>query len=398
MTRPSERLKSVKFPTTAFNGLTGGLKLRNIKPLKQLARKLSKSLPQSKLSSSNKASASPITTRQTESSAEAANLISPFRASASGGFPFLKDSKGSRIAFTLLMVRPWVLVIGLWAASMLSAAVAIEGLISPRKLLAELPTVVETAPVVKTSSTQAADQASLEVEQGSQELDSPAAIAATAAEDGAAEDSVIKNSSQLPIWPVVALVGTCAAGCLVISRRRAMVRLSIARSRGLRRSSSKAEHAKAELRTEPNGELRGKVRKVRINSAGRSLKPLAEKPTLKSLVKGSLIKSAVNPASSSAQSPKDRPRRSQPATAQNSASRPASRVLASRATAQQAAPNSRVSQPSRAPRKSPSFRTSRQSGRQSVVSVVPASEAHSLDWQEGSLAHRLDVRSQRSVS
>ncbi|MEO0459165.1 MAG: hypothetical protein AAF152_21675, partial [Cyanobacteria bacterium P01_A01_bin.114] len=36
--------------------------------------------------------------------------------------------------------------------------------------------------------------------------------------------------------------------------------------------------------------------------------------------------------------------------------------------------------------------------KQSVITVVPANEDHPLDWQAGSLAHRLDVRQKRSLN
>ncbi|MGB3294089.1 MAG: hypothetical protein WBB01_13970, partial [Phormidesmis sp.] len=68
-----------------------------------------------------------------------------------------------------------------------------------------------------------------------------------------------------------------------------------------------------------------------------------------------------------------------------------SRVLASQSV-QQAAPVSRVSKPNHSRRLS--FRVA---NRQTVVTVVPANEAHPLDWDNGSLAHQVDVRPQRSA-
>jgi len=61
--------------------------------------------------------------------------------------PFSKESKSSRIALNLLLVRPWILLIGFWLFSMLGAGLALEGLISPKRLKTALPEVIETAPV-----------------------------------------------------------------------------------------------------------------------------------------------------------------------------------------------------------------------------------------------------------
>ncbi|NJM96881.1 MAG: hypothetical protein HC800_06550 [Phormidesmis sp. RL_2_1] len=70
------------------------------------------------------------------------------------------------------------------------------------------------------------------------------------------------------------------------------------------------------------------------------------------------------------------------------------RVSAARsATQQSVTPNTRVSKP----RRPIPDAASRIASRQAVVSVVPASESHPLDWTNGSLAHRLDIRPQRSA-
>ncbi len=84
------------------------------------------------------------------------------------------------------------------------------------------------------------------------------------------------------------------------------------------------------------------------------------------------------------------------------------KVLASRATAVRSGAQSRQAQTRQAQtrlRKGAIRAASRrrhQMGPHSmaapaVVSVVPASESHALDWHEGSLAHQMDVRPHRSA-
>ncbi len=383
MNSSSERLSKVKLPMASLKQL----KLQNINPLKQLSNKL----PQGKPSQTNRPQASAPNVSIPQAGVKQPDLKQSN----------LKRSKGTQIAFNLLLVRPWVLVAGLWLVSILGAAVALEGMISPRRLTMELPE-------PKAEITSVAKDSFINIEQGTDDM----ASADTETAPSAAGSSTVanaENDSNFPAWSVGALVGTCAAGCLAISRQRARVRLAAARSRSVSR-----------------GESRGQVRKVRFDAEapGRSNKP-AQKGAIHKSVKTATPRTAAHPAQArGSQSPavrltkaaqkiakpaaipavrpaahspasqgKPKKRRPQRVMAAPPKSTAAGRVLVSRSTAQQAAPTSRVSRPQ------PVKRVAAQAvSRQSVVSVVPASEAHPLDWTEGSLAHKMDVRPQRSVS
>ena len=374
MNSSSERLSKVKLPMASFKQLT----LQNINPLKQLSNKLPKGKPSQ-------------TNRPQASVPNASTLQTGVKQSD------LKRSKGTQIAFNLLLVRPWVLVAGLWLVSILGAAVALEGMISPRRLTMELPE-------PKAEITSVAEDPFINIEQGTDEMASAdTEMAPSAAGPNAVTNT--ENDSNFPAWPVGALVGTCAAGCLAISRQRAKVRLAAARSRSVSR-----------------GESRGQVRKVRFDAeaSSRSNKP-AQPGAIHKSVKTATPRTVAHPAKARAsQSPvvrltkvaqknakpavtsavrpaaQGKPKKRRPRPQRVMAAPPkstAGRVLISRSTAQQAAPTSRVSRPQ--PVKRVAAHTV---SRQSVVSVVPASESHSLDWTEGSLAHKMDVRPQRSVS
>jgi hypothetical protein len=299
--------------------------------------------------------------------------------------PFIKDSKGSRIAFNLLLVRPWVLVVGFWLLSMAGASLAIEGLVNPRKLNMALPeATVEVTPVAKSALInveQDSDQdgeattAAPKTAANSKTKGDPAsAEAANANKDASAE--TVASSSGFPILTLGALVGTCAAGCLVISRRRAMMRIAAARARGKMRRA----HAKKE-----------------------AIAPVTSPVAMSAQALNAVGSNAVG----------SNRRRRQRNKRQLATSQPTTNVIVSRPTAQQAAQKSAiqkntapkpaqkaVSKPGQAPSKRQIRRTPSRiaSRRQSVVSVLPASESHALDWANGSLAHQMDVRPQRTAS
>ena len=297
-----------------------------------------------------------------------------------------KPSKGTQIAFNLLLVRPWVLVVGFWLLSMVSAGVALEGLISPRRLTMDVPT---------TSAPTAAADAPAEDTFISVEPSADGIAADPAAETVFGTPPAEARSSDFPTWPLGALVGTCAAGCLVMSRRRAMVRLAAVRSRNTLRNES-----------------RGHLRKTRLSSRQAETAETAKKPGNRKLGPVSVDgHSAANkaPASrstaagSASTQPTTKPlspklshtekRQRQQRSRQPNLPKPIvkSRVLASQAV-QPTVPVAHVSRPN--PHKRLSFQVANQP---SVVTVVPASEAHPLDWDNGSLAHELDVRPQRSA-
>ncbi|NJM96880.1 MAG: hypothetical protein HC800_06545 [Phormidesmis sp. RL_2_1] len=141
------------------------------------------------------------------------------------------------------------MVIGFWLVSMLGAAMAIEGLISPKRLTMDLPEPTSaTTPAANTDSFLVVEQSSDAIEangivaEGTQ-ADAPASAPASAG--GAAEPTA--SDSHFPAWSLGVMVGTCAAGCLVMSRRRAMARMALARARGrvrkVRTSTDVAEHS-----------------------------------------------------------------------------------------------------------------------------------------------------------
>lgn len=359
----------MKLPTASLKNL----KLRSVQPFKQLLNKLSKGKP-----------SSPDRSQKN---------VPNTGARPAAPQPNFKSSKGSQVAFHLLLVKPWVLVAGLWLVSMLGAAIALEGMISPRRLTMALP-----EPQAEVAST--AKDSFINIEQGSDDIvsDGIATENTETASSTSESAEAAANGSDFPTWPVGALVGTCAAGCLVISRQRARVRLAAMRSRSVSR-----------------GESRGKVRRVRIDADTpiRSGKPAqktgARKPvsaiarpsqsrthqaeTVRAAVKQPIKQTAAlkSAASSAHGSKKRRPRPQGASAAPKSAA--VGRVLVSRSTAQQAAPTSRVSRPQPVKRLA-----ARAGSRQSIVSVVPASEDHPLDWTGSSLAHKMDVRPQKVSS
>ena len=282
----------------------------------------------------------------------------------------VRNSKSARVAFHLLLVKPWVLVVGLWLVSALSAVVALEGLISPSKLKQALPEpAAEVTPVAKADGF-------IDVEQSADGLTAEDADSNNAGVAESAPEAADVSDSRFPVWPLVMLVGSCAAGCVVISRRRAMLRMTATRARNRGR---KLPGAKTPLKA--NGRLKaspGKpIRRKSANGLVALVKPAA---------------SSIQTSSKDSAQLKKRRQRKRPATQQTTTKGSSgNRVLLSRSNAQQAAPKTRVSKPSK-PQRSPRrvARTARR--RQAVVSVVPANQSHRLDWTEGSLAHEMDVR------
>ena len=293
----------------------------------------------------------------------------------------VRNSKSARVAFHLLLVKPWVLVVGLWLVSALSAVVALEGLISPSKLKQALPEpAAEVSPVAKADSF-------IDVEQGADGLTADEADSdRVGAVEGISEtmpEEVPVSDSRFPVWPLVMLVGSCAAGCVVISRRRAMLRMAAARPRNRGRKLPGAKTLKANARIKASNSK--PIRRTGANVHANGLV--------------SLVKSAANSAHRPEQrfdknSVRIKKRRKRKRSAAQQASTKGSngtRVLASRSNAQQAAPKTRVSKPDKPQRALRKVSRSAKR-RQAVVSVVPANQSHRLDWTEGSLAHDMDVR------
>ncbi len=384
----------MKLPTAESKGLplkstkTQDTKTHSVSPLKQLVRKLSGSAS-TKSSSAKSPKTEDVQTTDTDEL-----KISSVKSS--------KGSKGIRVAFTLLLVRPWVLVLGFWLFSMLGAALALEGMISPRKLTMALPEPAQIAPV-RSSSLIDVEQA----ESGDIAADEVPLAEASELIDGTAERE-LDSSSNFPMWTLGGVVGTCAAGCLVMSRRRAMARMAVARARGrVRRVRVSAAPSMSSSSTgQKGGQAAGQKTLVRkpskSSSKSWSNSSSVKKPQKLSAQSGAELRpvtvskiSAKPEVAKPTRAKKRRQRNNRGAvvTQQGTVSKSRrNQVLASRSTARPSA----IARPShtRSARRSPS----RMASRQSVVSVVPANESHALDWSSGSLAHQVDVRPQRTAS
>ncbi|MGB7088151.1 MAG: hypothetical protein WBD47_21525 [Phormidesmis sp.] len=293
------------------------------------------------------------------------------------------------------------MVVSFWLISVLSAGVALEGLISPKKLMMDLP-----QPEAEVSSS-ADSNAFLSVEPES--ANDPAN--STTARDPVTADAA--DSAQFPAWPLGALVGTCAAGCLAMSRRRAMARMAAVRLRGNRKGRSTTVRAQAN----PAARSGQPNRKVVIKKPAKSAPAPANSPTASTnsqssanskrtyrpLSRPQLSQPARNKPVTAEQATADaisvkrrRPRR-RPSIAPKKPAIAGQALISRTTTAQQAIPTTRISKPRPVPHQKRRS-TARGAGRQAVVSVVPASESHALDWTNGSLAHQLDVRPQRTAS
>ena len=287
----------------------------------------------------------------------------------------VQNSKSARVACHLLLVKPWVLVVALWLVSALSAVVAIEGLVSPKKLTEDLPSAVEVAPVAKLDSF-------IDVEQSDEGIIAEG-VDDSENESGASASDISEaaSDSRLPVWPIATLVGSCAAGCIVMSRRRAMLRMAARRKllpARAKHSPSRLNASSGKIARRAGGQNDKKASIAAFKSAARSERLAAntardrKRRQRKRLIAPPLTHSSANSPSA------------------NSPSANKKRVLVSRSTAQQAAPQSRVSQPVRPQRTRQ--KVARLVRRQPVVSVVPANQSHRLDWVEGSLAHDMDRR------
>ncbi|MEL6351419.1 MAG: hypothetical protein AAFR58_06620 [Cyanobacteria bacterium J06627_28] len=296
----------------------------------------------------------------------------------------VKESKSVKIALNLLLVRPWVLLLGFWAISLVGGALALEGMLSPRRLTMDLPEAVVEPEPMRTSSL-------ISISQSSDEIAGDATAQPVSEE---VSSVAVESASGLPVLPLVGFVGACAAGCLVMSRRRAMARLSSARAKGRVRK----------VRTRTGTPVKAGVKKPVVKKpvvrqpVMAAVRSGAQKPgTQKSgaqksgLQKAGIPKTVEKVAVASA-APRQKKRRQRPRKA--AGVRPAAvgtSVVASRATAQRV-----IAKPQGGKRTTRrSMRAA--SRRQPMVSVVPAGEANALDWPQGSLAHQLDVRHRQAM-
>ena len=218
----------------------------------------------------------------------------------------------------LFLVRPWLLVGGLWLTSVLMIAIALAGLSNPGRELTIKP-VDNSLLGQPLSAPDAAAVSRLAIEDISIAQHDPAATL-----PGDVEQA-------MPAWPLLLMVAACAGGCMLMSKQGVLT----ASRRGRRR-----------VLGQPT-----KPRPVRTASSGRHRRS------------------------------KHRRLCSQ---------RPASQVMAFR-TGQKTIQHT---SPQRSPVQPVSFNV--EPAR--TVAVVPTHETSPLDWKEGSLAHRLDVRQSRSIN
>ncbi|MGB5913920.1 MAG: hypothetical protein WBG63_03590 [Phormidesmis sp.] len=383
------------------------MKLQSVRPLKRLSRKLF----QSKLLKQTRTRMGQIVSRK----ADALTKAAAFSAES-------KASKGSKLVLNLLLVRPWVLVIGFWLLSMGIGSLALDGMLSPRKLTMALP-----KPAAG-ESTSTGSNAALNVEQGSDEIAAESPVVLDAQET-AVTTTASQDASRLPVvLPLVSLVGACAVGSLAISRRRAMIRMASmrankgrvrkgqprvvnstakasARSVQTRSMQAKSTQAKSTQVAKGARSMNGSAKNSAIKHA--SIKPLAALGKMRLNNRRSGGKRGVTlPLSGAAiaaqQSARGRVLTSRmnaqanaqtngQTTAQKSSSRSQSRRRSANAASEHV-PSVRT--PKRKPKRSPARAANRQ---QPIVSVVPANETHALDWTRSSLAHQFDVRPQRSA-
>ena len=227
----------------------------------------------------------------------------------------------------LFLVRPWLLVCGLWLSFVLMIVIALAGLSSPgRELVLEPVSSSVAGQPLSGPDTAAVSRLTLRDDDIVLTRNDPAATL-----PGTPEQS-------MPVWPLLVMVFACAGGCMLMSRP------------GVLLNDSRRERRRMPgLQSEPRpASARPVVTKNRRGKKNRRL----------------------------------------------SAQRPAAQVMAVRMQQQKiyhTTPQQRVRVA-----KPVSFAMDREST--CSVTVVPDGETSPLDWKEGSLAHKLDVRQTRSIN
>ncbi len=358
MTWQLKRLKSMKLPIAKLSSV----KLQSLKPLKELAKKLS-SLEKARFARTQK---------------------------------FTRVQKGKsapRIAMTLLLVRPWVLVLGFWIFSMGIGTLALGGMLSPRKLTTALPEPTVDVPVANASQL-AETPAAIDTNESGE---STAVENADAASTTATTTGATNNSGLTLALPMFLLVSACAVGCFIISRRRAM-KMIAARARVRKARGGLTINTTARPKAVASKASSSKANGRKVVSARETVSTAdSVRPVRKALVHKLTLEPRHSPSELRA---KKRRRHSKIAPPVRTAAN-GRKLLASRATALRSGVPSgqaqtrfrkgaiRAASRRRHPMRSPSDLP--------VVSVVPANESHALDWHEESLAHQMDVRPHRSA-
>ena len=236
-------------------------------------------------------------------------------------------SKPGNFWSDLFLVRPWLLVGGLWLTFIVLIVIALSGLSSPGRetVLEPVSSSIDGQPL----SAPDAAAASRLVLRGEQET-------ALTRHDPAATLPG-KPEQSMPAWPLLVMVAACAGGCMLVSRQ---------------------------------GVLTAEPRRARRRGVAQAAGP--------------------RPMRSASKLSSGRNRR---AKRRIGAQRPASQVMAF--SSGQKIRHTPLQQPQ--PSRSVSFSVGGPESPTSVA-VVPSSETSPLDWKEGSLAHKLDVRQTRSIN
>jgi hypothetical protein len=277
---------------------------------------------------------------------------------------------GSRLLFDLVLVRPWLLVCVFWVSSMVSIAIAINDLASPGQDIAK--TVIKATPVEQTNPidtttgrkgvriTPLPTAEAESVNGASQPPDTTTLSSQTNAASRAGNDAL-----PLPIWSVWAMVAACAGGCYMMSR----------------------QHTAAL----PPRRLTGRHRP----SGGGKIVPIGKNSDR--LV--ATANSGAQPQSKTVKRRKQKRRAKLGSKPQLNPQYAASQVMSIQPGGQIQQVNPTKAVKVAPPPKNVSFKVPpAQSANASVITVMPAEESHPLDWQGNSLAHKLDVRQNKSIN
>ena len=249
-----------------------------------------------------------------------------------------QSSKQNKFWSNLFWVRPWLLVVALWLTFVLMIAIALAGLSNPGREMVLEP--VESSIVGQPLS--APDAAAVS------RLSSRDQVVLAQRDPAATLPGAVEQS--MPTWPLLVMVAACAGGCMLMS------------SQGVLTPESR----------------RGRRRGVVANAQKTGPRPVGSRP---------VGPRPVRLRSARTGSTKRRARRK----AQRGAATP---VVAIRTPGQK--PPRPVSLQSEQGSSQPTASTNGEAA--SAVTVVPDTETSPLDWKEGSLAHRLDVRQTRSLN
>lgn len=274
---------------------------------------------------------------------------------------------GSQVWFQLLLVRPWLLVVGFWLVSVVVAVSALERIVKPKPLIAgkiEAGEAVGRAAPAEPSAAPPSVTPSFVTPSTRLALTDPDAASDPSAASALVTGVPLWSPLGLPIGLLSAMVGACAVGCVMLSRWRQLERTTL-RARRSRSAPTPIQATGAQPAAVPA--------------------PAPFPAQAQFLVQSQAQSRRVQLSNSS-----DRK------AGQSSGQKSCRRSDRQRRVARSARPAAAPRPPRSGQAQTSQVQTNRE--QQPVISVVPASEAHTLDWPEGSLAHQLDVRAKRSLS